>query len=80
MGNDMTESQQDNWLLRHDAFIKHYSAFTKDQKCIAICVFDADSTGIRVPVTSFIKLTKVGQEAVYSAIHSMDCIAQLFKI
>lgn len=51
------EEAKEAWFGRHLRFAQHLRRFNPRQRAIAVCVFDADMTGIGIPVAKFQKIS-----------------------
>lgn len=60
------------WFQRQEAFSRTLHLFTKFEKAIALCIFDADKSGIFMWKGDFVKISGVRHSSIHEAVDNME--------
>lgn len=66
-----TEDEKNDYLKWRDVFHECLPRLDKKQRAVAICCFDADLTGINVPINKFAKLADMSGSGLFRYISKM---------
>lgn len=66
-----TEDEKNDYLKWRDIFHACLSRLDKKQRAVAICCFDADLTGIKIPVHQFAWLCGISAAGLFRFISKM---------
>jgi len=67
-----TEDDKNLWLKRRDVFSKALPYFHKQERCLAVLMFDADLTGIAIKPKKLASLLEVSPAYMYDLVSKME--------
>ena len=66
-----SEDDKNDWLKTRDVFSRCLPFFNKKQVAVAMCCYDADLSGMALPVLKFAKIAKLSSSSLFMFIRVM---------